>query len=124
MGQAVVISRSLKLLRLLLKLTEEQWAIWCKSFENIGRYTFDRNEYEHLSVRGFVSNSAVKFYKCFVFKSSEDKLFCEALTLMINAINIKKICDLELKCAKMWASLKIDEGMPKWFCLDAKERHT
>ncbi|KAF2883316.1 hypothetical protein ILUMI_22818 [Ignelater luminosus] len=105
MGQSVVISKSTELLRLLLGLEPRQWVIWSQAFENIGEYVHDFNDAPLPSLGSDINNT-----------------FYMALAVSIQVINATRISDLELKCRKMESSSMDNEGMPKWFCVDARRR--
>ncbi|XP_031354727.1 uncharacterized protein LOC116179150 [Photinus pyralis] len=67
MGAALVISKSLELLRLLLGLELSQWKTWCAAFKMVKRYTY--NDCDEL-----------------VSDDVERKLFCDTLNLIVQTV--------------------------------------
>ncbi|KAK5641718.1 hypothetical protein RI129_010265 [Pyrocoelia pectoralis] len=85
MGAALVISKSLELLRLLIGLEPGQWKTWCTAFKTVKKYIYNN----------------------------------------LQTINLFQISNLDLKCRKIDSNEHDDnDGMPLWFCVDARRRNS
>ncbi|KAF5270598.1 hypothetical protein FQA39_LY01336 [Lamprigera yunnana] len=101
-GAALVLSKNVELLRLLLGLELTQWKVWCSAFERVKEFIFDSN---YTSTMNLHINA-----------------FCEALTLAVETINVFRVSNLELKCRKMEDNPNNDNnGMALWYCSEARK---
>lgn len=101
-GRAMLICKSLELLRVLLDIPESQWGDFCGSLQKIDSYQYDRYYFENnrMDLTDFTS----------------------VLTAAVNVINEIGLCDVEMLCRKLSSKLEDNDRLPLWLCVAARKQ--
>lgn len=97
-GKAMVICKSLEVLRVIFDLLDCHWEDFCESCKKIECYQYNKN-------------------------ATVDELdFSGALTAIINVINEIGLSDVEMLCRKLDSKLEDNNMLPLWLCVQARKK--
>lgn len=97
-GRAMVICKSLAVLRVILDVPESQWGDFCASCDTIENYEYNR------------------------FANVKPVDFCGSLTTAIHAINEVGLVDVEMLCRKLDSKRDENDRLPLWLCVNARKK--